>query len=62
MWASVREPYNYLQAKKLGCQIITIPPQIIETIEKFGKSYSQLTNETVIKFLVDSKKAKFKII
>jgi len=62
LWASVREPYNYLQAKQLGCQIITIPPQIIETIEKFGKSYSQLTKETVIKFLVDSKKAKFKII
>ena len=26
LWASVREPYNYLQAKQLGCHIITIPP------------------------------------
>ena len=25
LWASVRELYNYIQAKKLGCQIITIP-------------------------------------
>jgi transaldolase len=29
LWASVREPYNYLQAKQLGCHIITIPPSTI---------------------------------
>ena len=61
LWASVREPYNYLQAKKLGCHIITVPPETIEKIEKFGKSFDQLTKETVKAFLVDSKKAKFKI-
>ncbi len=61
LWASVREPYNYLQAKQLGCHIITIPPSIIEKIEKFGKSFDQLTRETVKAFLTDSKKANFKI-
>ena len=61
LWASVREPYNYLQAKQLGCHIITIPPAIIEKIEKFGKSFNQLTIETVKAFLVDSKKSNFKI-
>ena len=61
LWASVREPYNYLQAKQLGCQIITIPPTLIEKIEKFGKSFNQLTVETVKAFLVDSKKSNFKL-
>ena len=61
LWASVREPYNYLQAKEMGCHIITIPPTIIEKIENFCKSFDQLTNETVKAFLVDSKKSKFKI-
>jgi len=61
LWASVREPYNYLQAKQLGCHIITVPPKIIEKIEKFGKSFDHLTNETVKNFLIDSKKSKFKI-
>ena len=61
LWASVREPYNYLQAKQLGCHIITIPPKIIEKIEKFGKSYNSLTLDTVRNFLTDSKKSKFKI-
>ena len=61
LWASVREPYNYLQAKQLGCHIITIPPSIIEKIEHFGKSYNQLTKETVKNFLSDSIKSNFKI-
>ena len=61
LWASVREPYNYLQAKQLGCHIITIPPSIIEKIQKFGKSFDQLTTETVKAFLDDSRKSKFKI-
>ena len=61
LWASVREPYNYLQAKQLGCHIITVPPKIIEKIEKFGKSFNKLTKDTVIGFLKDSRKSKFKI-
>ena len=61
LWASVREPYNYLQSKQLGCHIITSPPSIIEKIEKFGKTFDQLTMETVKAFLDDSKKSKFKI-
>ena len=61
LWASVREPYNYTQAKQIGCHIITVPPTIIEKIEKFGKSYNKLTLETVKAFLVDSKKSSFKI-
>ena len=61
LWASTREPYNYVQAKQLGCHIITSPPSIIEKIEKFGKSFNKLTVDTVKTFLVDSKKSKFKI-
>ena len=61
LWASVREPYNYIQSIQLGCHIITIPPPIIEKIEKFGKSFKKLTLETVKGFLEDSKKSKFKI-
>jgi len=61
LWASTREPYNYLQAKKLKCNIITVPPSIIEKIEKKGKSFQNLTKDTVKGFLLDSKKSKFKI-
>jgi transaldolase len=59
LWASTREAYNYLQAKELGCQIITMPPKIINQVSNFGKSFNQLTIETVKGFLTDSKKSKF---
>ena len=61
LWASTREPYNYIQAKKLGCHIITVPPTIIEKIERFGKSFQKLTIDTVKGFLIDAKKSNFKI-
>ena len=61
LWASVREPYNYTQAKQLGCHLITIPPSIINKIENFGKSFEKLTKDTVTGFLKDSRKSKFKI-
>ncbi len=61
LWASTREAYNYLQAKNSGCSIITMPPKIIEKISKFGKTYQELTLDTVKKFLEDSKNSSFKI-
>jgi len=61
LWASTREAYNYLQARNCGCSIITMPSTIIDKISKFGKSYQELTLDTVKKFLEDSKKANFKI-
>tara|TARA_Y100000590_G_scaffold1599_1_gene1982 strand:- start:11248 stop:11943 length:696 start_codon:yes stop_codon:yes gene_type:complete len=61
LWASTREAYNFIQARELRCHIITVPPVIIDKIEKFGKSFEDLTNDTVKGFLVDSIKSKFKI-
>jgi len=61
LWASTREPYNYLQARNCGCSIITMPPSIIEKISKFGKTYQDLTLDTVRKFLEDSKSSNFSI-
>ena len=61
LWASTREAYNYLQAKKCGCSIITMPSAIIQKISKFGKTYQELTLDTVKKFLKDSRDSNFKI-
>ncbi len=61
LWASVREPYNYTQAKQVGCHIITVPPKIIQKIESFGKTFNSLTRDTVKAFLIDSRRSNFKI-
>ena len=61
LWASTREAYNYIQAKQLKCNIITMPPKIINQIDSFGKSSKSMTIDTVKGFLKDSKKSKFKL-
>jgi len=61
LWASTREAYNYIQAKQLNCNIITMPPKVINQISRFGKSFNTMTKETVKGFLKDSRKSKFKI-
>ncbi len=61
LWASTREAYNYIQARQLKCNIITMPPKIIDQIENFGRSFRLMTIDTVKGFLADSKKSKFKI-
>ena len=61
LWASTREAYNLLEAKRLGCEIITMPPKVIDLVKNFGKSFNNLTLDTVKSFLLDSKRSKFKI-
>ena len=61
LWASTREAYNYIQAKQLKCNIITMPPKVINQINSFGKSFQSMTIDTVKGFLDDSKKSKFKL-
>ncbi len=61
LWASTREAYNFLQAKQLNCNIITMPPKVINQISNFGKSNKSLTIDTVKNFLNDSKKSNFRI-
>ena len=61
LWASTREAYNYIQAKQLKCDIITMPPKVINQINSFGKSFQSMTIDTVKGFLEDSKKSKFQL-
>ena len=61
LWASTREAYNYTQAKQINCDIITMPPKVINQINGFGKSFKSMTLDTVKSFLADSKKSRFSI-
>ena len=61
LWASTREAYNFTQAKQINCNIITMPPKIINQISGFGKSFKSMTLDTVKGFLTDSKKSRFSL-
>lgn len=62
LWASVREVYNFFQAKKTGADIITVPPKLIEKIKKKKIRLSNYSKITVQQFFDDGRKSKFKIL
>ena len=61
LWASVREPFNIIQAERAKCHIITIPPNIIAKTKIFGKNLDLYSQETVKDFFNDAKKVGYKI-
>ena len=61
LWASTREAYNFIQARQIKCNIITMPPKVINQIQGFGKSFESMTLDTVKGFLADSRKSKFSL-
>ncbi len=61
LWASVRQPYNIIEAEKTKCHIITVPPEILKKTKSFDKNLNEFSVETVKNFYLDAKKSKFKI-
>lgn len=61
LWASTREPFNIIQADEMGCDIITVPPDMIAKTKSFGKDPKAGSLETVQTFKKDSEFAGFKL-
>ncbi len=61
LWASTREVYNIVQADQIGCDIITVPPDIIKKMSMFGRSMEEMTLDTVRTFKADSDAAGFSL-
>lgn len=55
LWASVREPFNVIQAERCGCDIVTVTPEILEKLSLFGRELSEYSLQTVIQFHNDAK-------
>ena len=55
LWASVREPYNIVQAEHAGCDIVTVPPAILRKYLAWnGKPLEVVAAETIDQFERDS--------
>ena len=61
LWASTREVFNYYQAQKCGCHIITMGPKFIEKLKSKKITLNNYSIDTVKQFYSDGKKSKFKI-
>ena len=53
--------YDYIKAKELKTNIITMTPSQIEKIKNFRLSLLEYSKKTVQQFYNDANKAKFKI-
>ena len=61
LWASPREPLNVVQAERCGCDIITVTPDILKSIDNFGKDLEEYSWETVKMFYDDAESAGYKL-
>ena len=61
LWASVREPYNIIQAEKTKCHIITVPPSILNKLKIFNKNLNIYSKETVKSFYDDAQRSGYTI-
>jgi len=62
LWASVREVLNIFQANDCGCQIVTVPHDILgKAIKLAGMDLAQLSLDTVKMFASDAKAAGFSL-
>jgi transaldolase len=61
LWASPREILNLIQAEKVGCQIITMTPDLWKKMDNLGKNLEEFSLETVKMFYDDAIKSNLKI-
>ncbi len=62
LWASPREVLNLVQADEIGCDIITITPDILAKVSTLGKDLDVFSLDTVKMFYADAKAAGFRLI
>ena len=62
IWASPREVLNIVEANKIGCDIITVTPDLLSKfIKNYKKDLNKFSIETVKMFYNDAKKSKLQI-
>jgi len=61
LWASPREALNIIQADAIGCDIITVTPDLLAKAKNFDKDLEDFSLDTVKMFYNDAKKSGFKI-
>lgn len=62
LWASTREVWNIFEAEKQGCDIITVPPGIIDKLAKLGTTAEEVALDTVKTFQKDIDDLGFSIL
>ncbi|MGI9461572.1 MAG: transaldolase family protein [Alphaproteobacteria bacterium] len=55
LWAGTRQVFSAVEAVRCGCDIITMPADMIDKLSLFGKDLNDYSREAVVSFLEDAK-------
>ncbi len=61
LWASTRQIYSIFEADKIGCNIITVPSEMLNKLIVLGKDLDKYSLDTVKQFHEDATSSKYKI-
>lgn len=61
IWASPRELFNIVQARQIGCHIITVTDDILKKLGLIGKDLNEFSLDTVKMFYNDAQAAGYSI-
>jgi transaldolase len=61
LWASTRELFNIYEAEEVGCEIITVPYNILGKLDQIGSDLEKLSLDGVKIFFEDGKASGFSI-
>jgi len=61
LWASTRQIYSIFEADKVGCDIITVPHEMLNKLDILGKNLEEYSLETVNQFYKDAISSNFNI-
>lgn len=61
LWASTREILNIFHAEQSGCDIITVPPELLAKLDLVGKDLAEYSRETVQQFHRNATDAGYRI-
>ena len=61
LWASPRQLFNIVEAEKVGCDIITVPNDLIKKMPTIGKDLDIFSLETVNMFFDDANEAGYNL-
>ena len=61
LWASTRQIYSIFEADKVGCDIITVPHEMLNKLDILGKNLKEYSLETVNQFYKDAISSNFNI-
>lgn len=62
LWAGTRQVYSVIEAAACGCQVITLPYDMIDKLPLFGKDLTECSRQAVVSFFEDARSSNLTLV